>query len=148
MNQQTPMTMQKEENPHWETVDIPNEDGLQFLFMKLGPMAPAFEAQLFYFARQLSNNVYDGGMWQIKVLPNGSFYYALEDEGEMEVIWNMNYFHGRLSIDAFSIAASVFALTILAEQTGDDAIITLCEDLRLHALSFHPEQVTLARLFD
>lgn len=134
--------------PQWTFETIPNEVGGQFLESKLGQYGAVFESHVFAFAGHLMKD-YMGGFWELRSLPNGAFFYDLQDEeDEVEVTWSMNYFSDTMSAQAMSIAASVFALNILAEQTGEDSIIQYLIDLRDYACSAHPESAKLCRLFD
>lgn len=126
---------------------IPNESAAKFLYEKLGIYSVLFERMLYQFARQL-NADYDGGFWNLKVLPNGAFFYDLDDTGTVQVTWSMNYFEGELSVNAFSIAVSIFSLSVVAEEADSDRIIELLHNLKAYATTEHNEAEMLARLFD
>lgn len=131
----------------WVIETIPNEGASEFLFEKLGSLSALFEQYVIYFANILLED-YQGGYWELRTLPNGGFFYELDQQGDVEVTWTMNYFRETMSVQAASIAASHFALTLLAEKTEADNEIQILMSLMEYATRIHPDCEKLSRLFD
>ena len=75
------------------------------------------EPAIYQFAEHLSSN-YNGGYWHFYALSNGGFYMAPDDDQPFQVS-SENGWEGKLSADAFGIAACLYAYSHLSLTEGD-----------------------------
>ncbi len=75
------------------------------------------EPAIYKFAEYLSSE-YNGGYWDFFTLSNGGFYIAPDDDQPF-LVSSENGWEGKLSADAFGIAACLYAYSHLSFAEGD-----------------------------
>jgi len=70
------------------------------------------ENVVYQFADLLADK-YNGGIWKFYNLSNGGFYMALDNDENIEISVNGNFFSNDMSSDAASIVINMFALSYL-----------------------------------
>lgn len=82
---------------------------------------------------------YQGGYWEFYDLSNGGGFLApTHRQTPMKLSWASNYFEGSMTAEAAGIVATLYALSHLANETGDDLLIDHYDLLRDYAQE-HPE---------
>lgn len=104
------------------------------------------EQLVYSWMRKLSSE-YKGGYWDFYKFGNGGGYLAPRREGTFKMACAGNWFEGEVSPDAAGIIATLYALSQLANQVEDDAIIEQYYRLREFALE-HPEKAAIAAAID
>jgi len=77
------------------------------------------EPAIYGFADQLSSD-YHGGYWHFYMLSNGGFYLVPDDD-QLFHVCSENGWEGKLSANAFGIAACLYAYSHLSFASGDFA---------------------------
>ena len=77
---------------------------------------------------------YSGGLWQFYTLSNGGFFMALDQDSNLRMEWEDNYYQGTMSAEAASIAVNLMALSHLSCQLSSENLGEHFHELRAFAL--------------
>lgn len=124
---------------------------LAFLPKHVGHLCAIFQDRIFATAEAHCKE-YDGGYWEFWELSNGGFYLSWDEDKKLLNVANpLNYFEGKMSVDAFSLGVNLMALNHLSwAHKGKSECRSLVDKFYLlkdYALE-HPESGEILRFID
>src|SRR5262245_14203012 len=90
--------------------EIPNQHIIADLINRIGDYAAIYDQHLLNLMRKMSDGVYDGGLWELRIYPNGAFAYMLPDSTIVPQVISFNQSRVSCSLEALSFAANLFVL--------------------------------------
>lgn len=110
---------------------------LEFLPYYVGNKFLQYENLVYDHMRKASKQ-YDGGYWEYYSLSNGGFYMELQEDGSFEMECISNYYNGKMSAEAASIAVNLCVQNVFAWQVDPEKFSDAFHHLR-HYASQHAE---------
>ena len=101
-----------------------------------------FENMVFSFMDHFCEE-YSGGYWQFYNLSNGGVFISLDSDETFSVCNPMNYFEGKMSAEAASIAVNMFAMNALMFEPCDEKLIDLYYALKDFGVEHNEAQAIL-----
>ncbi len=126
---------------------VPENRRLAFLPKHCGRSFELYEMAVYSMAGQLCDD-YDGGYWNYYELQNGGWYMGLDSDATFHVMWPGNFFEGKMSADAFSITANIYAISAMFGSPEENEIfVPVYYALREYAAE-HPEREQILAAID
>lgn len=124
----------------------PDNKRSEFLPRFVGNKYASYETSIYNFLSRVCPQ-YNGGYWKFCTLSNGGFYMELSKEGLLEIEQPLNYYKGKMSADAASIAVNLYVLCDYAIRVDETWFTEAFHYLRDYAKQ-HPEAHEIFRFID